>query len=91
MTDDERFRFAMENFDALLRRRQMLERQRGKVRTLKKTRITQDDKTRAMLVDALRAAGGNVSEAARALDMHRESLHYRMKLFDITRAEICPS
>jgi transcriptional regulator with GAF, ATPase, and Fis domain len=42
---------------------------------------------RAIIVDALREAGGNQSDAARILGTTRTTLQYKLKLFRITNAE----
>ncbi len=46
-------------------------------------RPARHERERAELVEALRAAGGNVSEAARLLGVHRGTVRNRMLRFGI--------
>jgi arginine utilization regulatory protein len=46
-------------------------------------RETQKENERRLVVDSLKAAGGNVTRAAKALGISRQLLHYKMKKFGI--------
>lgn len=43
-----------------------------------------EDQERQLIADALRAAGGNQSEAARRLGIGRDALRYKMKRYDLS-------